>query len=435
MSRKLRLILTAAFLAVFAFSAIGISAQAQTVELRILWYNDGDEEKALRPLLDKFEAENPGIKVTLDVIAFADLHNILQANLDGGTPPDMASITELGRFQGRYLDLRPSLMDAADFEKKFGNTLNWLRVPGGEDNGIYGFPRTVTVSGPFINATLFEQAGVAIPEGDQTTWEEWIALATEVKEKTGVPYAVAIDRSGHRSFGPAMSYGATLLDPKTGKFTVDSPGFRAWAEVFQKWHTDNLTPAEVWIGGGGNYVAAKDYFVNGELVFYYSGGWQISAFTREIADNFEWRAVPQPCGPAACTGMPGGTMIVGFKDTKHPAEVAKVMEYMASDDVMREYHLNSLFATGNLNLIEAGIEYPVSTEAFNVFLNNLPKITEQAFQIQGHPLVSVINVEMRDQFGRWLAGEITLDEAIIRMQTKVDEACAAEPQKCVPLVK
>ncbi len=420
------------------FGAMGVTARAQSVvELRVLWYNDGAEGEVTRALLDKFEAQNPGIKVTLDTVAFADLHNLLQTQIEGGTPPDMASITELGRFQGKYLDLTPLLGDQAEAWAAMypASFFDWLRTPGGADKGLYGFPRSISVSGPFINATLFEQAGVKIPEGDKTTWEEWIALATEVAQKTNTPYAVAIDRSGHRSFGPAMSYGMTLLDPATGKFTVDSAGLRKWAEIFTKWHTDKITPAEVWIGGGGTYKAAKEYFVNGQLVFYYSGGWQVSAFLKEIGSNFDWRAVPQPCGPVACAGMPGGTAMVAFKDTKHPAEVAKVMAYLSSEESMNELAVKAQFMTGNLKLIEKGVEYtdPKAREAFNTFAANITKLTEQGWQLQGHPLISVINVEMRDQFGRMVAGEIDLNEAIKRMQTKMDDACKAEPQKCVPL--
>lgn len=431
--RSLRFVLTLALLAIVAVSATGVlSARAQSpVTLRILNYDDGNESQVMRALLDKFEAKNTGIKVVIDTIAFKDIHNTLQTNLEGGTPPDMAAITELGRFQGKYLDLTQYLKDAKYWETNFPS-LDWLRTPGGKDKGIYGYPRIQTVSGPFVNATLFEQAGIPIPTDGKTTWEEWTKIATDVAKKTNTPYAVAIDRSGHRSYGGAMSYGAQLLDPKTGRFTVDSAGFRKWADIFMGWHKNNLTPKEVWIGGGGTYKAAKDYFVNGELVFYYSGAWQISAFTKEIpADKFKWQVVPQPCGTTACTGMPGGTMVVAFAGTKHPKETAAVLEYLASEDVLAEYSAKALVAPGHIGLATKGIDFPASKDAFNMFLAQLPKQTDQSYALQGHPIQPVLNVEWRDQMGRVVAGEITLDEAIKRMQAKVDEACDKEPQKCV----
>ena len=50
-----------------AIPATSIMAQDQ-VELRIMWYNDGNEGDVLRGLLDAFEAEHPNIKVEIDVV-------------------------------------------------------------------------------------------------------------------------------------------------------------------------------------------------------------------------------------------------------------------------------------------------------------------------------------------------------------------------------
>lgn len=430
--KSLRLLLTVLVAASMFWAAGFASARAQgAVELRILWYDDGNESQVMRPLLDKFEAKNPNIKVKIDVNPFAPIHNTLETSLAGGTAPDMASITELGRFQGKYLDLTPYLKDPKYWTDNFA-TLDWLRLPGGKDKGIYGVPRIVSSSGPFVNASLFEQAGVKIPTDGKTTWEEWTKIAQEVATKTKTPYAVAIDRSGHRSYTAAMSYGAQLLDMKTGRFTVDSPGFRKWAEIFMGWHKNNLIPKEVWIGGGGTYKAAADYFINGELVFYYSGSWQISSFTKSIPpDKFKWQAVAQPCGTVACTGMPGGTMIVAMAATKYPKEVAAVMEYMASEEVIAEFSAKALVVPGHAGVLKKGVNFVASKDAFDVFVSHIPKLTEQSYALQAHPIQPVLNVEWRDQMGRVVAGEITLDEAIKRMQAKVDEACDKEPQKCV----
>ena len=68
---------------------------------------------------------------------------------------------------------------------------------------------------------------------------------------------------------------------------------------------------------------------------YMSGSWQIAQFDKTIGNAFDWVAVPNPCGPGGCTGMPGGAGLVAIKTTKDPKAVAKVMEYLASEDVLR----------------------------------------------------------------------------------------------------
>ena len=37
-----------------------------------------------------------------------------------------------------------------------------------------------------------------------------------------------------------------------------------------------------------------------------------------------------------CTGMPGGAGLVAIKYTKNPKDVAKVMDYLASEPVMKD---------------------------------------------------------------------------------------------------
>ena len=67
-----------------------------------------------------------------------------------------------GGLSQYYLDLSPYLSDPAYWEENFGSTLSWLR-PTGDEDGIYGFQTQLTITGPFINRTLFEQAGVDVP--------------------------------------------------------------------------------------------------------------------------------------------------------------------------------------------------------------------------------------------------------------------------------
>ncbi len=80
---KLRSVFMILVIVALVLPAAAIHAQ-DSVELRILWYNDGNEGDVLRDLLDRFEAENPNIKVTIDVVAYADLHNILQTQVEAG---------------------------------------------------------------------------------------------------------------------------------------------------------------------------------------------------------------------------------------------------------------------------------------------------------------------------------------------------------------
>ena len=66
-----------------------------------------------------------------------------------------------------------------------------------------------------------------------------------------------------------MSNGATLIDAD-GNFTVDTPGFRSYAELINSWHEEGITPNEVWLVGD-SLNSCIDFFKSGELVMCMTG--------------------------------------------------------------------------------------------------------------------------------------------------------------------
>ena len=129
--------------------------------------------------------------------------------LAAGEGPDIARVTDLGGLSKYYLDITPYVKDPKYWEANFGQTLPWMR-PSPTDKGIYGMMTQLTVTGPYVNKTLFEQANVPLP-GPQATWDQWIDAARKVAKATQVPFAVAFDRSGHRFAGPGHQHGRQVL--------------------------------------------------------------------------------------------------------------------------------------------------------------------------------------------------------------------------------
>lgn len=419
---KLRRLLAVLLAVLIVLPTLG-SAHAQTpTELRLVWYNDGNEGEVLRDLLDRFEKENTDIKVVMDTLPYADLHTTLQTQVDAGTPPDMARVNDVARFAGKYLELSGLVKDAKYYTDNFpGAVLQSLRK-GDDTTGLYGFPLQFSVTVPFVNATLFEQAGVPLLD-EKATWAEWIDAAAKVAKATETPYAIAIDRTGHRFWGYSLVQGATYILPD-GNFKIDTPGFRKAAQDLMDWHASGLAPKDVWAGSGGGYVAAADYFINGRVVLYYAGTWQIQNFSNNIGDKFDWKLIPNPTGPAASTGVPGGSLFVAFEGGTHKQESARVIDYLTSEPVLEEFLTRTLFIPGHLGLASKGITYPTNNEALKTALAEVPKITPEAYALQYSPFTFVLNPAIRDALSQVIAGEITLDQAIVQIQEKIDQAVA-----------
>ena len=182
----------------------------------------------------------------------------------------------------------------------------------------------MTGTGPYVNKTLFEQAGVDLL-GPGATWAEWADAANAVASKLDIPIPMAWDRSGHRVSGPAVSMGAKYFDANGDPKLVDD-GLKAMTQMLYDWHQDGTMSKDLWGSvSGTKYHAPNDWWNAAEVVFMMSGSWQIGRFANEVGDDFDWWAVPAPCGPAACTGMPGGNALLAF--TANDA-VGKVMDYL-----------------------------------------------------------------------------------------------------------
>jgi alpha-1,4-digalacturonate transport system substrate-binding protein len=418
----------AGFLA-FAASAVLVAgatmAAAQSVNLRYLCYADANECDVARDLLDRFEKVNLTIKVTIDKVGFAVIREQLETRLQGGEAPDMARVTNLGGLNKYYLDLRPHV-NAASWEANFGTTLPWMRV-GKDDKGIYGWMTQLTVTGPFVNKTMFDQAGVAMPASG-ATWDDWAKATGEVQKKLKVYAGMVMDRTGHRFAGPAISYGAKYFDADGNPSAVVDAGFKAMTDRMIQWHKDGLMPQDLWPGAAGaKWKNAGDMFINGDVAMHIAGSWMIQKFQSDIGDKFEWIAPAQPCGPAGCSAMPGGAAMVAFKSTKHPAEVGKVMEFMVSEPVLKEYYERTVQIPAHKGLAEKGLTYgkevgPATQAALKQFTADFAKISPVAHQLQGYQRnVAIFNATV-NYVAQAITGTLTTAQAYAKVQEEIDNA-------------
>jgi len=408
-----------------AASLSAAMAMAET-EVRIAWYNDGNEGEVLRDLLDRFEAENSDIKVIMDTVAYKAILESLPVQLAAGEGPDMARVTDLGGLSKFYQDMTPFIEDPAYWESNFGPFLKWLRVPG-DDKSIPGFMTQLTVTGPYVNKTLFEQAEVALP-GAGATWDDYATAVNAVAKKLDIAIPMAWDRSGHRVAGPAISMGAKMFDAE-GKPALVDDGLKAMAERLYNWHQDGTMSKELWGSvSGSTYVGANEEFANANVVMYMSGSWQISQFAEQIGDGFDWWAVPAPCGPAACTGMPGGAALVALNTTKNPEAVGKVMDYLSSEPVLAEFYGRTLFVPGHLGLSKGGIDFDTTDErakhALETFAGAVATTSPIAFELQGYVHNRVMFNALISRLGQAIVGEMSVDEAYDRMSSDIEQQIA-----------
>jgi alpha-1,4-digalacturonate transport system substrate-binding protein len=404
-------------------AALSAQMSATAGEIRVMCYQDGIECEVTAALAKRFEAQNPGTKVLVDTVPYKTIVEQLPVQLAAGQGPDIARVTDLGGLSKYYLDIQSHVKDPKYWESNFGATLPWLR-PSAADKGIYGFMSQLTMTGPYVNKTLFEQAKVPMPSA-KASWDDWVDATRKVAKATQTPAALAWDRSGHRFAGPAISYGAKIFDAK-GELVIDD-GYRTTVNKLVGWHKDGSMLKEVWAGSGGStYADSIGEFKNGRVAMVLSGSWQINRLQKDIGTAFDWVAVPNPCGPAACTGIPGGAAWVALKTTKSPKETGMFLDFLAQEAAYAEFVGKTNNIPAHAGLARKGVAYPgaspAAQAALATFSAGVASLSPVAYQFQGYKYNRAIMLPTVARATQAIVGEMNVDEAMTKIAADMTDA-------------
>ena len=121
--------------------------------------------------------------------------------------------------------------------------------------------------------------------------------------------------------------------------------------------------------------------------------------------------------------MPGGAALVAMKDTKHPAEVGKLMDFLAQEESLAEFYGKTLFIPGHLKLATGGVDFatddPRAKHALQTFSGAVPTISSVAFDLQGYKNNRVMFNALISRLNEAIVGELTLDQAYARMEEDI----------------
>jgi alpha-1,4-digalacturonate transport system substrate-binding protein len=157
-----------------------------------------------------------------------------------------------------------------------------------------------------------------------------------------------------------------------------------------------------------------------------SGSWQINRLQKDVGNKFDWVAVPNPCGPAACTGIPGGAAWAALKTSKSPKEVGAFLDFMASEAAYGEFSARTNNIPAHAGLAKKGVNYanaqPGAKAALGVFGSGVANLSPVAYQFQGYKFNRAIMLPTVARVTQVIVGEMGADEAIGKINADMQDA-------------
>ena len=115
--------------------------------------------------VDKFEAENPGIKLNLEVVSWNDVHQVVDTRIANNNAPDILNIDTFSEFVPDGL-----LMPVEDYcpEELFADFFPAFIAESVIDDTVWAVPDLASARALFYNVDILDEVGVDVP----ATWAE-----------------------------------------------------------------------------------------------------------------------------------------------------------------------------------------------------------------------------------------------------------------------
>lgn len=354
--RKFGLFVLAAA-ALFVLAA-GQAAAQKTEITYMAWYNTTQSEAAdIQKTLDRFNASQDKIHVTLITVSRTDYETKLNTMAAGKQLPDTAIMAEPMTLRYAAAGL---LADVGDMYKPDEAPLKSLAFT--YKGKVVGYSVADEVLILYYNRKIFDEAKIPYPPATAAkawTWKEFVNVAKKLtKDQNGkTPNDAGFDASSIVTYGadfnrvswmwPVLAYsnGGGVMTPDGKTLLLGKPesieALQAIADLYLK---DKVAPS---VGDRGNLPSLDVTLLTGKVAMATSGQWEIGvSLKNSLSDGLVYGVGVLPKMKKAVTYNTGGPF-VAFASSKNPAAAKTFIKWMSDE-------------SNGWDLITGGIWMPVS---------------------------------------------------------------------------
>lgn len=411
------------------------------VELTFMFRGNPEELKAYQATVKRFEADNENVKVTMVQTAPDQYDTKLKSAIAGRKIPDVFfyNPAQVKAYvnSGVLLDITEAVegSEGVQLDDIWEKGVDKYRFDGKTlgEGAIYGLPKDL---GPFAlgyNKTMFEEAGIELPDNDKPyTWDEFIDVAKELTKDTnndGKTDQYGTGFNVNWALQPFVwSNGADWINEDNTKVTIDDPKFIEALQFFvDQQLVHEVTPSI----GETQTLDTYQRWLKGQLAFFPVGPWDMAAFKEQL--KFEYDLMPWPAGSTGKSAGWVGSLGIGVgATTKYEKEAAELAMYLSADQ------------EGQQALVDAQVQLPNSVEIADTWAADesiKPDNKEEFLDMindygRGFPAEKTYTAEWYDEFFKniqpVLDGKVSVEDYVKttqpKMQKMLDAAIEQEKQ-------
>lgn len=320
------------------------------VVLRFACQDGNDTIGAVREVVRRFEAENPGIKVQIDQVTDEFFMKML-TQYAAGVAPDLAQM-HVGMYpqfavRGALRPLDPFVERSPDLDLKrwYPNILRFFTYEG----KLYGLPTDVAPFGLiFYNKDLFDKAGIPYPS-DDWTWTYrprpelrerdfvWVMQQLTRKDRNGrtTQFGFAPDWPQIYFYLLLQSRGLKLWDDDQAptRIVANDPRTIELMEFASRTiNQENWVPTWDQIATVAS-SSVYDEFVRGKIAMIMTFAAKIGPLRKDMArQGIDWDVTVFPAfeGQKPVTNAQGSATVM-FQSTKHPQEAWRFIQFFSGE--------------------------------------------------------------------------------------------------------
>ncbi|WP_278236403.1 extracellular solute-binding protein [Isoptericola sp. AK164] len=322
------------------------------VEIRFSWWGSDDRHQTTQEIIDLFEEKNPDITVVPDFTDWGGYWDKLATTVAGGDTPDV--ITHEERFIADYAN-RGVLADLESLDIDTSEVPESIIDSGRVDGTLYGMATGVNAYAITADPTVFEEAGVEMPDDTTWTWDEFVEISAQISEAAGDgvwgTQDIGFNEAGLNIL--ARQKGQSLYN-EDGSLGVDAETVAEFFQIGVDLQESGGTP------DGSRTIEIQNAGPEGSLLGTNAGAmgvwWtnQLGALSAASGHELELLRMPGE-SEFERTGMyfkPAMFYSVA-EDTEHPEAAAKFVDFLVNDPEVAQLQLTDRGLPSNLSVRES----------------------------------------------------------------------------------